>query len=266
MKGVRRSSKIQAVEAETLETELGLITVKRRKGRRRLSIILHPLRPIEVRSNLRTSDKQITEFLLLKRTWIEKNQQQFKNMRETFPDKRFEEGEVFSMLGKSRVLKFIQSPDRKLRGWIQGEQIILSRPVSPVSEKQLQKTLRDLYKKISIAYLEQRVQVLSQRMQCLPSNLSFGEAKSRWGSCQATGEVRLNWKLIVFEPRIIDYVVIHELAHLKHLDHSVRFWKVVETHEPQYRSLRKKLKESEFQVAFLEKSKAGNAPPTKLAL
>ena len=244
------------MEVETLETELGPIVVKRRKGRRRLSIILHPSKPIEVRSNLRTSCQQITEFLLQKRNWIEKNQNKFQAQKETHPQKSFEEGESFLIFGKTHYLKFIRSPDKKLRGWIQGEQIIFSIPSKPVTEKQFRQTLRDLYKKISISYLNQRVQVLSQRMQCQPSALSFGEAKSLWGSCHASGHVRLNWKLIVFEAAMIDYVVIHELAHLRHLNHSAQFWNLVEAYEPHYRTLRKKLKESEFQVSFLERPTA----------
>ena len=240
---------------ETLETELGIVLVKRRPGRRRLSIILHPLRPIEVRSNLKTSQLQITEFLLQKRDWIEKNQNKFQALNVSHPEKKIQEGEAFPVLGKNRHLKFIQSPDRKLRGWVQGEQIIFSIPQASVDEKHFRQTLRDLYKKISISYLSQRVTALSQRMQCRPSKLSFGEAKNLWGSCHRSGHVRLNWKLIVFEPAIIDYVVIHELAHLKHLDHSSRFWNFVKIYEPNYPEVRKRLKESEFQIAFLEKSK-----------
>ena len=243
---------------ETIDTELGPILVKRRKGRRRLSIILHPLRPIEVRSNLKTSELQITEFLLQKRDWIEKNLNKFHAQKETYPEKKIQEGECFPVLGKDRRLKFIQSPDRKLRSWVQGEQIVFSGPITPFDEKLFRQALRDLYKKIAISYLQQRVTALSQRMQCLPSELSFGEAKNLWGSCHRSGHVRLNWKLIVFEPAIIDYVVIHELAHLRHLDHSSRFWNFVEIYEPNYCEVRKQLKESEFKVAFLDKLKLQN--------
>lgn len=243
------------MEIEILQTELGQVTVKRRKGRRSLSIVLHPLRPIEVRSNLKTSYLQITEFLLNKKSWIEKNQNKFKIQKEIFPEKKFEEGEVFQILGKPRQLKILQSPDRKLRSWIQADKIVFSIPNKIVEEWHLKKSLRDLYKKISITYLQQRVEALSQRMNCLPSELSFGEAGSRWGSCHQSGHVRLNWKLIVFDPQIIDYVVIHELAHLKYLDHSVRFWSLVEVFEPDFRKIRLRLKHSELQTAFLEKPK-----------
>ena len=258
------SSRLKPVDVETFETELGIVLIKRRKGRRRLSIILHPLRPIEVRSNLKTSNLQITEFLLQKRDWIERNQNKFQALKVSHPEKKFQEGEAFPVLGKNRQLKFIQSPDRKLRGWVQGEQIIFSVPKASLEEKHFRQTLRDLYKKISISYLSQRVTALSQRMQSLPSELSFGEAKNLWGSCHRSGHVRLNWKLIVFEPAIIDYVVIHELAHLKHLDHSQRFWNFVEIYEPNFREVRKRLKESEFQVAFLDKSRLNHKIPAGL--
>jgi predicted metal-dependent hydrolase len=245
------------VETETIETELGSVQIRRRKGRRRLSIILHPRKPIEVRANLKTSVRQIQSFLIEKQSWIQKNQAEFEKQKAHFPEKTIRDGEQLIILGRLKTLQFIQSPHCRLRTWVQGEKIVFSLPPMTVEELTLKHLLRDLYKKIAMVYLQQRVEVLSQRMQCLPSRLSFGEARSLWGSCHRSGHIRLNWKLIVFEPQVIDYVVIHELAHLRFLDHSPRFWHLVEQYSPEFRELRKKLKKSEFIVAFLERPSAG---------
>ena len=256
MKVGKGSSKLgAAVEKEILETELGPVIIKRRKGRRRLSIVLHPRRPIEVRSNLKMSHQQIKIFLLEKKDWIEKNQNKFQNQKEKFPEKKFEDGEAFPLLGKTRSLKMVQGLNKKVSVRFDGNFIILAIPVLPVEDSKIVQSFRDLYKKVSVAYLQQRVQALSARMNCQPTELSFGEAKSLWGSCHQSGHVRLNWKLIVFEPEIIDYVVIHELAHLKFLNHSARFWNWVEQFEPDFQNIRRKLKESEALVAFLERPK-----------
>ncbi len=72
--------------------------------------------------------------------------------------------------------------------------------------------------------------------------LSLSNAASRWGSCNARGAVRLNWRLVKAPPHLIDYVVAHELAHLRHLDHSPAFWSTVALLYPSCLAARRELK------------------------
>jgi predicted metal-dependent hydrolase len=72
--------------------------------------------------------------------------------------------------------------------------------------------------------------------------LMLSSAKSRWGSCNAKGEIRLSWRLMHFAPALIDYVVAHELAHLKEMNHSPRFWATVERIYPHWRDARNELR------------------------
>lgn len=73
--------------------------------------------------------------------------------------------------------------------------------------------------------------------------LSLSSAKTRWGSASSSGAIRLNWRLIHFRPSVIDYVVVHELSHLREMNHSPRFWGTVEGVMPDYAALRKELKQ-----------------------
>lgn len=73
--------------------------------------------------------------------------------------------------------------------------------------------------------------------------LSLSSAATRWGSASASGAIRLNWRLLHFRPAVIDYVVVHELSHLRVMDHSPRFWATVGTVIPDYAVLRRQLKE-----------------------
>lgn len=73
--------------------------------------------------------------------------------------------------------------------------------------------------------------------------LSLSSAGTRWGSASADGSIRLNWRLIHFKPSVIDYVVVHELSHLRVMDHSPRFWDTVRAVMPDYAELRGQLKE-----------------------
>ena len=87
-----------------------------------------------------------------------------------------------------------------------------------------------------------RVEVFSVKLNVHPSNVYLSNAKSRWGSCNSKKEIRLNWRLIQAPPHIINYVICHELAHLKEMNHSNRFWEEVEKVLPEYRSSEKELK------------------------
>jgi len=72
--------------------------------------------------------------------------------------------------------------------------------------------------------------------------LTLSNAHGRWGSCSSRGEIRLNWRLIQAPPHIISYVVCHELAHLKHMNHSAQFWAQVEMLYPDYKHAERELK------------------------
>jgi len=74
------------------------------------------------------------------------------------------------------------------------------------------------------------------------SSLALTNARTRWGSASASGAIRLHWRLMLFRPEVIDYVVVHELAHLRHMDHSPRFWAVVASVLPDYQALRAELR------------------------
>ncbi len=72
--------------------------------------------------------------------------------------------------------------------------------------------------------------------------LSLSNAATRWGSARADGAIRLNWRLVHFRLPVIDYVVVHELSHLRVMDHSPRFWDTVESVMPDYAALRGQLR------------------------
>ena len=72
--------------------------------------------------------------------------------------------------------------------------------------------------------------------------------KTRWGSCSPRGNITLNWKLLIAPPEIVDYVIIHELAHRKYMNHSRRFWQFVERHCPRWKECRKWLVKHEDEL------------------
>jgi predicted metal-dependent hydrolase len=90
---------------------------------------------------------------------------------------------------------------------------------------------------------EERCRHFAQQLGVRVKRLALSSAQTRWGSASADGSIRLNWRLIHFALPTIDYVVAHELAHLRHMDHSPRFWDVVRSVVPDYEQLRGGLKD-----------------------
>lgn len=90
--------------------------------------------------------------------------------------------------------------------------------------------------------LRRRLDIWAQRMQVSYADMSVGGAERRWGSCTSDNDIRLNWRLIMAPLALLDYVVVHELAHISHKDHSERFWALVARHLPDYRQSRERLR------------------------
>ena len=91
--------------------------------------------------------------------------------------------------------------------------------------------------------LTERLQHYAPAMGVQWRSLRLSNARTRWGSAKADGSIMLNWRLLHYRLPVLDYVVIHELAHLRHMDHSPHFWAVVESVCPDYLQLRQALKQ-----------------------
>lgn len=90
----------------------------------------------------------------------------------------------------------------------------------------------------------ERTAYFAKRMGVDYGRITIREQKTRWGSCSSKGNLNFNWKLVLLAPELLDYVVVHELAHRREMNHSAAFWKVVEAELPDYWERRARLKES----------------------
>lgn len=91
-------------------------------------------------------------------------------------------------------------------------------------------------------YITSKTATLSKQMELDYNNITLREQKTRWGSCSSKGNLNFNWRLVHYDKDIINYVIIHELAHLKHLNHSTEFWGLVAKHDPDHQQHRRFLK------------------------
>ena len=91
--------------------------------------------------------------------------------------------------------------------------------------------------------IRERVEYYAPKMGVTYNRIFIKEQKTRWGSCSSSGNLNFNWKLILIEEELLDYVVVHELAHRKQMNHSQQFWQEVEKILPDYKERRRRLKE-----------------------
>jgi len=100
-----------------------------------------------------------------------------------------------------------------------------------------------LYKKLAKEVIDERVSHYANIMGVHPTSVKITSAKTRWGSCSGKDGLCFTWKLILADLTAVDYVVVHELSHIKEHNHSPRFWRIVERALPDYRERQKQLKE-----------------------
>jgi hypothetical protein len=104
------------------------------------------------------------------------------------------------------------------------------------------------YRREALEDFTRRMQLLTNRLGVEMPPIALSSARTRWGSCNSRGEIRLNWRLIQAPPHIIHYVVAHELAHLKEMNHSPKFWAIVAKLCPDYIASRHALKTMSAQL------------------
>lgn len=234
------------------------VEVHRRAFRRSVSIYLYPNKPIKVMASRSTPQRAIVDFLMVKKDWIEKAFTKFAEMTEQFPEKKIQATEDFPYLGKNRKLKVVITLNKKIFVSATEDHLLLHIPQNQWSAETPAQAhpaalteIRHFYKREAVKFLSQRVAYWAEQTQLVPAEVKFREQKTRWGSCSSRRAINLNWRLVVFSPDLIDYVIVHELCHLKHMNHSAAFWGLVEKHMPNYEALEKELKKSQFMVEFL---------------
>jgi len=206
-----------------------------RSKRRTIALIVERDGSLTVRAPLRASRAVIDQFVAEKTEWIIRTRQKLPTVLAT-PEKQFTDGERFLFLGSAYDLKLVgpQRPPLRLEDGF---------TLSAAFQKRGRLVFTNWYKQRALEVITDRVRLYSTGHGFEPKQVKITSAKTRWGSCSASGNLNFTWRLVMAPLEIIDYVVIHELVHLRVRDHSAKFWRAVETIDPGYRSKRKWLRE-----------------------
>lgn len=142
-----------------------------------------------------------------------------------------------------------EKKDWILKTW----QSIPDPPVLTVREQNQIAALEKRYRRAAHEYIPARVAYFQQFTGGSYDKITIRDQKTRWGSCSSNGTLSFNYRLMLAPPKILDYVVVHELCHLKHMNHSPAFWHAVEDVLPDYRERKQWLKEHGSELTFQRK-------------
>ncbi len=202
-----------------------------RRKRRTASIIVRPDASVEVHVPLRLAEKHVRDIVLQKRTWIVRKRREAAEQLKNFPPRSYRSGETFWVFGRKVVLKISEGKSRP--PVLRGSTLEIVAP--PGRKVDLRKRVLGFYQGIALTTIEERVRFFASRLGLRPGIIRVRNMKSRWGSCSSTGALTLNTRLAMAPLSVIDYVVVHELCHLKEPNHSPSFWNLVEGALPGFR-------------------------------
>jgi|TARA_B110000263_G_scaffold55737_1_gene47215 predicted metal-dependent hydrolase len=215
------------------EFDLPLV-ILRTNRKKTVSIEVTPSN-VKVSAPKRLSNRVITDFITERSRWIEKNVrlqlEQPKQKTRTWSD-----GEMFAYLGQDyplRIKKEIRSVVDIDDGHLDVE---IPRETLKFEEKQTVKSLiAAWYKQKASEKLITRSVDWSKLLKVEPASIRIKEYKSQWGSCSVSGVISYDWRIIMAPIEVVDYLVVHELAHLLEHNHSQKYWRHVETIIPDFR-------------------------------
>ncbi len=150
--------------------------------------------------------------------------------------------------------RFAVSMVEEKRDWIVKNYLKMQAVSPKPSQKEktpYERRLEAPYRQAAKEYIPKRVAYYAQLLDVTYATISIRDQKTRWGSCSSKGNLSFSWRLILAPPKVLDYVVVHELCHRKEMNHSPRFWALVESMIPDYKTHRKWLKENGEKLTIL---------------
>ncbi len=196
-----------------------------------------------------SKEGEIHSFVARHKPWLQKHLGLIENHKALRPAPRYRTGDTFYYFGEPLALEVAPSPlkrptikilDNRMR-------ITLYRDIGKSEGVSAAKrTVEQFYRKKAEEVIRDRLDHFNEHYGFRFRRVAFRDQKSRWGSCSRAGNLNFNWRLVMAPIEVIDFVVVHELCHLREMNHSPRFWALVEQTVPRYREARKWLRDNHW--------------------
>lgn len=220
-----------------LADKLVSYTLKRSSKRRSIGLQINE-RGLTVSMPLRASEKWLHSVLQEKAQWVLDKLENWQGRQA--PVQKWAEGETILFRGETFTLRvfpgLFNAPPQ-----LSASELVIH-VVDSGNQLSINKKMLKWYKHEALRVFNECVEHFAPLMNVAPNEVRLTSARTQWGSCTTLGVVRLNWQLVTMPLHLIDYVVVHELAHLREMNHSPAFWRVVEGVCPDYAKMRGELR------------------------
>ncbi len=212
-------------------------TLKRSARRRSIGLRIDD-KGLTVSMPLRASERWLHEVLQDRANWVV---EKLDGWQARMPLAQvWAAGELIPFLGEQLSLRIFPSVSGALTRQHQAE---LQLPVrGEVTAARIERAVMLWYHQQAMSLFTERIAHYAPLLKVAPQEIKLSAARKQWGCCTSRGTIRLNWQLIKLPRYLTDYVVVHELSHLREMNHSLAFWKVVASVCPDYAKLRRELK------------------------
>ena len=206
-----------------------------RSKRKTLSLSVMKDGAIIVKAPISMNESVINNFIAEKQNWIKDKLSIINKTNDRFED--IIKYKSFLLYGNKYGLVLSDVKKVEIN---EDFQIVIPQKTEP---DKIIKLLKSWYKKIAKKILQDRLKFIEERIRLKSNTMRINDSKGRWGSCNTIGVISFNWRVILLPPQIIDYVIVHELCHLVEMNHSKKFWSLVQRFLPNYEVLKKSIKD-----------------------
>jgi len=202
---------------------------------------------VVIRAPLRTPDGEIDRFYISRQAWIERKLNG-REMREELAVKPrdFNAGEEFFYLGDAYPLEVSEASGTRQALVLSHGRFVLAREKAPQAKEVFVKWYRERAREV----IEERVRFWSSRFGLTPAGITITGSWQRYGSCSPINRLSFSWRLLMVPYSVIDYIIVHELAHIREKNHSIKFWIYLESLMPGYKTQKLWLRENSHLLRF----------------
>jgi len=209
-----------------------------RRKRKTLSLIIERDGKVRLIVPEYLSVQNIEELLEGKMYWIYSKKAEWEDLNASRVMRQFRGGQGFLYLGSSYRLEITENTDKDLKLY-RGRFYLRKSKLHKADE-----LFKAFYKEKGLNKIKERIELYKRQMGVNPKNIRVMELKNRWASCSDEGNLNFHWKCVLAPISVIDYIVVHELAHIIYKDHSDRFWNTVDKVIPDYQRRKQWLREN----------------------
>lgn len=226
-------------------------TITTSSQRKTLFIRVRPPGIVEVRVPVRTPTSDVVRFVEGKRSWIFDNVRMMQERSISRPKREYIAGEIFLFLGREYHLVIEEGDTSAVL--LRGSELVVIVPKNRISSP-LSEWIKD---RLYLWYLDQARELIKERIGYWANHLGVSRPmftirnqKTQWGSCSPKNTLSINVQLLMAPLTVIDYLVLHELCHIVHKNHSPDFWDLIRSNMPDYKRRKEELKKYEGRCIF----------------